>query len=154
MNCWCRLCRKWVYEEHFRDPKTGRRDHCGQGRDDIRFHPGRALCGDVWKMRDGRHMLIDFVDSFATGVTFSDGEQRGCKYTGTIEDMLRREEAELVSTFEERHFPAADARGWTPAGAKATDWSKEESVRFIQYVLDSVAGKFAPATTPPSEPSE
>lgn len=152
MKCWCRLCRKWFNEKHFRQLKPGHGmrtyDACGQGRDDIRYHPGRSLCGDVWKMPDGRYMLVDYVDVFQTGITFSDGERRGYKYTATLEEMLRREEAELVSTFEDRHFPCADSRGWTPSDAKPSDWSKEDSLKFIQYVLDSRAGKFNQAAGP------
>src|SRR5215475_4089521 len=113
MKCWCRLCRKWVYQEHFLHLKPGHGmqtyDGCGQGRDDIRYHPGHPLCGDVWRLKNGTYLVVDYHETFCTAVTISDGERvierKGCKYTASYRHLLEGQEAELISTFEELPYP-------------------------------------------------
>lgn len=146
--CWCRLCRKWVYEQHFEVPGQYERNGCGQGRDDIRYHPDHPLCGDLWKLKDGRYMLTDYVDSFCTGFTFSDGIKvlgRGSlKYTAGVRDFLEKNQAELISTFEELPYPkGVDYRGWTDSKYKGdkADMNGERSLAFIKAVLKIDAAK-------------
>lgn len=142
MKCWCRLCRAWVYESHFEIPGQYRRDGCGQGRDDIRYHPGSPLCGDVWRLKDGRYAVVDYKDSFCTGFTFSDGEKvtgRGAqKYTDGVRQFLESEEAELLSTHEELPYPSGvDHRGWTDSKYQTdmADRDGSRSLAFLKAVL-------------------
>ena len=131
MMGWCRLCRIWTHEEHFLQP-TGRREGCGQGRNDIRYHPSNPLCGDVWKLRDGRYMLVDYKDSFCTGVTFSNGERAGMKYTEGFLRYLETEQAELINTWEEWPLRQCGHRGWTRETDKMTT---EDSLAFLNNLL-------------------
>lgn len=146
MNCWCKLCRKWVYEEHF-DVQYLRKG-CGQGRDDIRYHPGSPRCGDVWRLNDGRYVVVDYVDGLCNGVTFSDGEKvlaRGShKYTEGVRVFLERHQAELISAYEDRAYPCGvDDRGWTDSKYKpdTADRDGSRSVGFLKEVLRIVAEK-------------
>lgn len=134
MKCWCRLCKTWVYEEHFLLP-SGRREGCGQGRDDIRYHAERHLIGDVWQLRDGRYLLVDYVDSFCTGVTYSDGTSASCKYTATLSDMLRSNEAKLIQTFEEQSPSWADERGWNAPEALTGKVTLDDSRKYLAAVI-------------------
>lgn len=94
-------------------------------------------CGDIWKLKDNRYVVVDYVDSFITGITFSDGERKGCRYTQAFGDWLRNQTAELISTFEKTPFPGSDNRGWT-ANINAPI-SNSQSVQFINDVI-SVQG--------------
>jgi hypothetical protein len=136
MKYWCRLCRSWVYEEHFL-LSTGKRDGCGQGRSDIRYHPENPLSGDLWLLADGRYLLVDYVNPFCTGFTFSDGERASYNYTIGFCRFLNRCEAILISTWEERPYPYCNERGWTRAEDCCTT---EISLAFIRQVLESRSG--------------
>ncbi len=146
MVCWCRQCRKWVYQEHFLQLKQGwgikTYDACGQGRDDIRYHPGNPLCGDTWRLKNGTYLVVDYHETFCTGITISDGEKvierKSCGYTCTYQTMLENEQAELISTFEELPYPkGVDHRGWNdPKYVPDTaDRDGKRSVAFLKTVL-------------------
>jgi hypothetical protein len=142
MKCWCRLCRAWVYEQHFEIPGQYERKGCGQGRDDIRYHPGNPLCGDVWRLKDGRYAVVDYKDPFCTGFTFSDGEKMTSrasqKYTEGVRQFLEQQQAELVSTFEELAYrKGIDHRGWTDSkyAPDAADRDGTRSLAFLKGVL-------------------
>lgn len=139
MKCWCKLCRKWVYESHFEQLKPHHgmrtRDGCGQGRDDIRYHPENPLVGDVWKV-SGVLWLVDYKTSFHTGVTSEAGLSKAQKYTDGFRQWLRDAEAKLVSTFEEWPMSArwCDHRGWTPSGTDGpTAGWPQSSVDFLKF---------------------
>jgi len=91
------------------------------------------LCGDVWLLEDGRHIVVDYITCFDVGITFSDGERRGQKYRQSFGDWLRRQNAKLVSSFETKPFPGSDTRGWT-AGTNCVI-TAEQSVEFINVLF-------------------
>ena len=154
MKFWCRLCRAWVYEEHFEVPGQYHRNGCGQGRDDIRYHPGNPLCGDVWRLKDGRYAVVDYKNPFYTGFTFSDGEKvtsrASQKYTDGVRQFLEQQRAVLLSTFEELAYPAGvDHRGWTDSKYEpdAADRDGSRSVAFLKTVLKAMDIPCPTATT-------
>jgi hypothetical protein len=98
---------------------------------------GHPRCGDVWRLPDGRHLLVDYKSSLQTGLTYDDGERRGCYYTDTFESLLgygfyQQAKATLVSRFEDRPFPWCDAKGWSREEDKPT---LQDSLNFLQAVL-------------------
>ena len=143
MHYWCRLCRKWVYESHFEIPGQYARNGCGQGRDDIRYHPGNPRCGDVWRLKDGRYAVVDYKDPFVTGFTFSDGEKvtsrGGQKYTEGVRQFLEQQQAVLLSAFEELPYPVGvDHQGWTDSKYKpdAADRDGSRSMEFLRGLIE------------------
>jgi hypothetical protein len=98
-----------------------------------RYQRGNPRCGDVWRLPDGCHMLIDYVDPFHTGYTCDNGERASYAYTMGLENRLKG--AVLVSAWEDLPFPWSDERGWT-GHHKAL---KEDSLGFLFRVLDMKA---------------
>lgn len=126
---YCRLCRKW--------------EHAAHTADSVRYHPGHPLCGDVWRLKSGHYIVVDYKDSLCTGVTYSDGEKvlsrRLYDYTSLFEGSLEWQRAELVSAFEDLPYPqGVDQRGWSDPeyvpDAAARDGSR--SVAFLKSVLE------------------
>ncbi len=101
--------------------------------EDQRWVPGSPLCGDVWRLKDDRHMLVDYKDSLQTGVVWSDGEAKAMGYTAGYERYCRDEGVELVLRSEDSGFPACDARGWTRGDEK---WTIGDSRAFLRRVMD------------------
>ena len=89
--------------------------------------------GDVWKLSDGRYLVVDYKDSFLTGITFSDGERKAARYTQFFGDWLKSQKAVLISTFEKKPFPGSDEHGWNTSTAMPT----KVSTQFITDVLSS-----------------
>lgn len=140
---WCRLCRIWCDPYHFLLP-GGSWGGCGQAREDIRYHPQHPLAGDVWRLKDGRAFVVDYKDSFQTGITFEDGRRQACGYTRTFELFVQ--DGQLISTFEERPYPACDERGWTRSTDSCTG---EESVAFLKEVLACLPEAVSPGRSSP-----
>lgn len=140
VNCsWCRTCRLWVDYYHFvRWVEKGYFraevfDGCGQSNANshIRYHPEHPLCGDVWQVEKDLFFVVDYNDSFSTGLTYSDGKQRGFSYTSGYAEYLRSNRAILISTKEEKILPfSCDERGWT-SNPNCPNYSKEKSMEFL-----------------------
>jgi hypothetical protein len=130
-DCWCRKCRDWFDQYHFL-LKSGSWSGCGNSKENehIRYHAGNPLCGDIWQLRDKRYMVVDYVDSFQVGVTFSDGTQGGVKYRDGFRQNVTG--GKLISTWEEWPFRYCDYRGWTRETDKCT---KEQSLQFLNRRL-------------------
>ena len=79
-------------------------------------------------------MVIDYVDCFLTGCTWTDGERKAQKYTDAFAAYLDRNDGELVSNAEDYAFhPNTDERGWTYDTKKIV--TKEQSLDFIKQRL-------------------
>lgn len=100
--------------------------------EDQRWVIGNQLCGDVWKLRDGRYLLIDYKDGLQTGFVYSDGESGACYYTKMLEGMLKSSSIDLILRSEESNFPACDSRGWSRPNEK---WSIKDSVDFLKRII-------------------
>jgi hypothetical protein len=130
---WCRVCRNWFDQYHFQT--SGGWNGCGNAKENehIRYHPESPLCGDIWRLREERYLVVDYVDSFQVGVTFSDGTQGGVKYRDSFRQHVMG--GKLISTWEEWPFRYCDHRGWT----RQTDYcTKEQSLQFLNRRLQLV----------------
>ena len=61
---------------------------------------GNPKCGDIWRLKDGRFLLVDYKDPFTTGVTFSDGKRAGFPYTEGYASFLSLNEGMLITQKE------------------------------------------------------
>lgn len=137
---WCRLCRTWVDEDHFKLP-DGSLLGCGQGRMDIRYHPIQPRMGDIWLV-DQCPMVVDFVNTTRLRATIPlercniDFPTIGAFANFVMGNFILMgfggSPASLIHTAEEKQFPRADEEGWAVLGMKP---SSKLSRRYCETVF-------------------
>ncbi len=87
------------------------------------------LCGDVWKLADGRHVLIDCALGPYLGLVLSNGTEGGANDTTAMEHWLKNHEAELVVRSE--HSGLLEKQH----NMHGRRWTRADSVAFLQNVI-------------------
>lgn len=134
-NEWCKFCKAWLPNNHNNHILY----YMGT---DIRYHIHSPRCGDVWELLNGIYAVVDYVDSFSTGVTFCDIEQvidrKGYYYTLEFGNMLKKEKAKLISAYEDFPYPTGlCSYGWSSSEYKPDkhDFDGTRSLNFLKYIL-------------------
>lgn len=141
---WCRICRKWVEEDHFKLP-DGSLLGCGQGRCDIRYHPIQPRMGDIWS-EGGTKFIVDYVNEKMIHISTYPGKAEiELPTIGAFAQLvmgrlvifdLGGSPFRLAHVYEDHQFPGADEEGWANKG---TEVSFKAARRYCKTVLEGLS---------------